>query len=65
MSLNEGDEVPFVGALQVSVIDGDLESLPRRFLALDRSVIRAQAGPVDVVVRPIPDAPASVCPPGD
>jgi hypothetical protein len=63
MSLRAGDEVPFVGAVQVSVTDGERESFPRRFLALERSVIRAEAGPVDVVVRSIPDAPASVCSP--
>ncbi len=61
MSLRAGDEIPFLGALHVSVTDGEYESFPRSFLALERSVIRAEAGPVDVVVRRIPDAPASVC----
>jgi hypothetical protein len=65
MSLRAGDEIPFFGALEVSVTDGERESFPRRFLGLDQSVIRAEAGPVDVVVRGIPDAPASVCRPGD
>jgi hypothetical protein len=63
-SLDDGDELRFAGAIEVVVSDGAQESEPRRFLGLDRSVIRAQAGPVDVVVRGIPDAPASVCPPG-
>jgi hypothetical protein len=57
LSLREGDEIPFAGAIQVSVSDGQNESFPRRFLGLDQSVIRAEAGPVDVVVRGIPDAP--------
>jgi hypothetical protein len=63
VSLRAGDEVPFVGAIEVTVTDGTHNSLPRRFLALDRSLVRAQAGPVDVVVRSLPDAPAWVCPP--
>jgi hypothetical protein len=62
LSLREGDEVPFVGALQVTLTDGEHGSLPRRFLAFEPSVIRAEAGPMDVVVRSVPDAPASVCP---
>jgi hypothetical protein len=65
LPLREGDETPFTGAIQVSVTDGEHESFPRRFLSLDRAVIRAVAGPVDVVVRGIPDAPASVCRPAD
>jgi hypothetical protein len=63
ISLRAGDEVRFAGAIQVAVTDGTHESLPRRFLGDGRSSIRAQAGPVDVVVRSIPDAPAWVCPP--
>jgi hypothetical protein len=63
LSLGEGDEVPFAGAIQVTVTDGAHNSVPRRFLAFDPSLIRAEAGPVDVVVRRIPDAPAQVCPP--
>jgi hypothetical protein len=62
-TLEEGDELRFAGAIEVAVTKGAHQSEPRRFLGLDRSVIRAQAGPVDVVVRGIPDAPASVCPP--
>jgi hypothetical protein len=62
-SLEEGDELRFAGAIEVAVTDGTHESEPRRFLGLDRSVVRAQAGPVDVVVRALPDSPASVCPP--
>jgi hypothetical protein len=65
LSLREGGEIPFAGAVQVSVTDRKHESFPRSFLALDQSVSRAEAGPVDVVVRGIPDAPASVCRPGD
>jgi hypothetical protein len=62
-SLEPGDEIPFAGAIEVRVTDGTHESAPRRFLAFDRSVIRAHAGPVDVVVRSIPDGPGWVCPP--
>jgi hypothetical protein len=63
-SLREGDEIPFVGAIQVAVIDGTHESAGRRFLSFEPSAIRALVGPVDVIVRSIPDAPGSVCPPG-
>jgi len=65
LSLPEGDEIPFTRAIQVSVTNGEHESFPRRFLGLDRAIIRALAGPVDVVVPGLPDAPASVCPPSD
>lgn len=63
-SLRPGDEVPFLGAIQVTVTDGDHDSVPRRFLAFEPSLIRAETGPVDVVVRGIPDAQARVCRPG-
>ena len=60
-------ERPLVGtptrAVQVTVTDGTHEPVPRRFHGLDRSVIRAPGGPVDVVVRRIGDAAARVCPP--
>jgi hypothetical protein len=64
LSLRRGDEIAFVGAIQVTVTDGAHTSAPRRFLAFGPSLIRAEAVPVDVVVRSIPDAPAQVCPPG-
>jgi hypothetical protein len=63
VSLRSGDEIPFVGAVQVAVTDGTQESVGRRFLSFEPALIRALAGPVDVVVRSIPDAPGSVCPP--
>jgi hypothetical protein len=63
-SLGSGDEIPFAGAIEVTMTDGTHESAPRRFVALDRSVVRALVGPVDVVVQTIPNAPAWVCPPG-
>jgi hypothetical protein len=63
-SLEPGDEIPFAGAIEVTLTDGTHEAAPRRFLSFDRSVIRAHAGPLDVVVRRIPDAPAWVCPTG-
>jgi hypothetical protein len=65
ISLQEGDEIRFAGAIEVAVTDAAHASQPRRFLGLERSVIRAQAGAVDVVVRGLPDAPPAVCPPGN
>jgi hypothetical protein len=62
-SLERGDEIPFAGAIEVTLTDGTHESAPRRFLSFDPAVLRAQAGPVDVVVRSIPEGPGSVCPP--
>ena len=64
VSLEPGDEIPFIGAIQVTVVDGTHESAPRRFLGLDHSVVRALAGPVDVVLRSVPEGPGWVCPPG-
>jgi hypothetical protein len=43
LSLREGDEIPFTGAIQVSVTDGEHGSFPRRFLGLDRAIIRSLA----------------------
>jgi hypothetical protein len=63
VSLWDGDEIRFAGAIEVTVTDGTHESTPRRFLGGDRSSIRARAGPVDVIVRTLPGAPASVCAP--
>jgi hypothetical protein len=40
-SLRAGDEVSFLGAIEVTVTDGEHASAPRRFLAFDPSVVRA------------------------
>ena len=61
--LEAGDQVRFAGAIQVTVTDGSHESRPRRFLGGDGAAIRAQAGPIDVVVQSLPGLPARVCPP--
>lgn len=63
LTLREGDEIGFLGAVQVTVTDGGHRSVPRRFGALERSLIRVQAGPVDVLVQGVPDIQAQVCPP--
>jgi hypothetical protein len=62
-SLESGDEIPFIGAIQVTVTDGTHESAPRRFFGWDHAVVRALAGPLDVVVRSVPEGPGWVCPP--
>ena len=62
-SLQPGDEIPFGGGVEVTVTDGTHESAPRRFLAFGHSAIRTHAGPVDVVVRSVPEGPGWVCPP--
>jgi hypothetical protein len=63
VTLQAGDQIRFAGAIQVAVTEGTQESPPRRFLGNDRSVLLAHAGPVDVIVRGIPGAPARVCRP--
>ncbi|MGH9227197.1 MAG: hypothetical protein ACRD07_00440 [Acidimicrobiales bacterium] len=63
VSVRTGDEIRFVGAIEVRVTEGQRRSQPRRFAALEASVVRAQAGPVDVLVRSVPDVPAWLCPP--
>ena len=63
LTLQTGDEVRFTGAISVTTTDGSLESQPLRFATRDGSVIRARAGPVDVVVRPAFGPPSRVCAP--
>jgi hypothetical protein len=64
-SLRPGDEIPFVGAIAVTVTAGEHESAPRRFVGLEDMVVRALAGPVDVIVRPSPEGQGWVCPRGN
>ena len=64
-TLRSGDQIRFTGTITVSVTDGTQQSYPRQFLSSDGSVIRAQAGPVDVVVRPGTGQRPRLCmPPG-
>jgi hypothetical protein len=41
--------------------DGSHESWPRTFISRDGSTIRALAGPVDVVVRPVLGQQSHAC----
>ena len=63
LTLRDGDEVDFDGAVNVFVTDGARMSFPRGFDSRLGSVIRALAGPVDVVMRPAPGMSARVCTP--
>jgi hypothetical protein len=63
LTLRSGDEIGFAGAISVTTTDGTHLGQPRRFLSRDGSVIRAQAGPVDVVVQPAIGPPSRVCGP--
>ena len=61
VTLQRGDRLRFAGAVSVAVTDGALASFPRRFHSNGGSVIRALAGPVDVIVRPTPGVPGRLC----
>lgn len=61
LTLAAGDQIEFSGAVNVAVTDGTHESQPRSFLSRDGSVLHAQAGPIDVVVRPPFDQQPRVC----
>jgi hypothetical protein len=63
LTLQPHDEIEFSGAINVSATDGAHESHARSFSSRDGSVIRARAGPVDVVVRPALGLPSGVCEP--
>jgi hypothetical protein len=64
-TLQSGDQIGFTGTVMVSLIDGRQASYQRRFVSREGSMINAQAGPVDVVVRPEIGQPPRVCmPPG-
>lgn len=63
LTLDAGDQIEFSGAMNVTLTDGTHESQPRSFLSRDGSVVHAQAGPVDVVVRPPLDQQPRVCAP--
>jgi hypothetical protein len=64
LTLQSGDEIGFMGAVTVTTTDGTYESHRRTFLGRDGTVIKAQAGPVDVVVRSAGGQVSRVCVPG-
>jgi hypothetical protein len=63
LTLQRGDALLFGGTVNVAATDGTHESYPRQFLSGKGSVIRALAGPVDVVVRSVGGLASRVCPP--
>jgi hypothetical protein len=63
LSLRSGDQIRFAGAVSVAATDGTHEGQPMAFLSRDGSVIRAQAGPVDVVMRPAIGQQSRMCAP--
>jgi hypothetical protein len=63
LTLEPSDLVSFTGTIGVSTTDGRHESVPRQFTNGKGSAVRAQAGPVDVVVRPAMGGQARVCAP--
>jgi hypothetical protein len=60
-TLRSGDQIGFTGTVTVSLTDGTQASYQRRFVSREGSMINAQAGPVDVVVRPGIGQPPGVC----
>jgi hypothetical protein len=63
LTLDAGDQIEFSGAVDIATTDGTHESQPRSFLSRDGSVVHAQAGPVEVVVRPGLGQQPRVCSP--
>ncbi|MGH9227186.1 MAG: hypothetical protein ACRD07_00385 [Acidimicrobiales bacterium] len=63
LTLRAGDQIEFAGVVSITATDGAHESQARGFESRNGSVIRAQAGPVDAVVRPAMGQPARVCTP--
>jgi hypothetical protein len=63
LTLRSGDEIDFAGTINVTATDGAHEGRPTRFLSQEGSVIRAQAGPVDVVLRPAIGQQSRMCAP--
>ncbi|HET6662630.1 MAG TPA: hypothetical protein VFG94_00150, partial [Acidimicrobiales bacterium] len=51
LTLRSGDEIGFAGMINVTATDDAHKGSPTRLMSQEGSVIRAQAGPVDVVVR--------------
>jgi len=63
MTLDRGDQFRFDGAVNVVVKDGADTSLPLPYNSRNGSVVRALAGPLDLVVVPAPGARPRLCPP--
>ena len=64
LTLQSGDRISFAGGISVTTTDGIHESSPLPFASRDGSVIRALAGPIDMVVRPPLGQRPRVCAPG-
>jgi hypothetical protein len=65
LRLQSGDEIGFTGAINVAATEGNHEGQSIQFRSSNGSVVHAQAGPVDVVVRAPLGQSARVCePPG-
>jgi hypothetical protein len=63
VTLQRGDQLRFAGIMSVTVTDETGASFPRNLQSSRGSVIRALAGPVDVIVRPAAGTPARLCTP--
>jgi hypothetical protein len=63
LTLSSGETFGFAGTISVRATDGTHEGGPISFMSSAGSVIRAQAGPIDVVVRPALGQAARLCPP--
>jgi hypothetical protein len=63
LTLRSGDQIGFTGAISLTTTDGTHESHPGTFSSRDGTVIEAQAGPIDVVVRSANGQPSTVCEP--
>ncbi len=63
LTLDAGDQIGFSGTVNLTTSDGTHESQPRSFFSRDGSVVQAQAGPVDVIVRPPLGQQPHVCAP--
>jgi hypothetical protein len=63
LRLSSGDEMRFAGTISVRATDGTHEGWPTSFMSKDGSVVRAQAGPTDVVVHPARGQAARLRPP--
>jgi hypothetical protein len=61
VTLHAGDQIRFAGTINMVTTNGARESHPLPFDSRAGAVVRARAGPVDVVVRPGFGQPAQVC----
>lgn len=63
LTLSSDDTFGFAGTISVRATDGAHEGGPISFMSSAGSVIRAEAGPIDVVVRPALGQASRLCPP--